>query len=364
MSTAIIAVTARGAAVAARLARSLAGPCDVFVHQGKGEAIGARTFDRLETLMPRLFTHYQRLVFIMAAGIVVRVIASWVRDKYHDPAVVVVDEAARHAVSLLAGHLGGANDLAREVAAVLGAEPVITTATDVHGLVAPDVLAGRLHLVLEPREAVKPVNAALAAGRKVAFFLDHTCPAAAWYQQRLAHWGVESATLTTADAGEYEAAVLLTDRLLSLPRPHVFLRPRTIAVGVGCRRGTPAGHIIQAIELACRRAGRSTSSIAAVCSADVKRQETGIREAAEYFHAPARFFPRKDLERLITQRQLTISAFVQREIGVGGVCEPAAILGAGGGPLLLSKMRQPGVTVALAAVISPLSAWDRADETK
>lgn len=363
MSTAIIAVTARGAAVAQRLMQALGGG-DIFVHEGKSAPPGARTFTSLEALVPQLFARYRRLVFVMAAGIVVRVIAPLVRDKYCDPAVVVVDEMACHAISLLSGHLGGANDLARQVAAALGAAPVITTATDLHGAVAPDVLARRLDMRLEPRTAVKTVNAALAAGRRVVYFVDDRCSGADQLERYLTEQGLTVATLAALPHSACDAAVLCTDRVLALAKPHVFLRPRTIVVGVGCRRGMAAEGIIGMIKEACRLVGRSSQSVALLCSAELKRDEPGLLAAARHFHAAVRFFAAAELADCMAQYHLATTTFVYQQIGVGGVCEPAAILGADGGPLLLGKTARHGVTVALAAAAWPWSGWGRADRAK
>lgn len=363
MRTAIIAITSRGAAVAQRLAPAL-GDGEIFLRQREDAPAGTRTFTSLSALAPQLFAHYRGLVFIMATGIAVRVIAPLVRDKYHDPAVVVVDEAARHAISLLSGHMGGANDLARQVAAALGATPVITTATDLAGIVAPDVLARRLDMRLEPHAAVKTVNAALAAGRQVMYFVDDACPGAGQLARYLTAQGLPVAPWTALPHAGGAAAVLCTDRLLAPSPPHLFLRPRTIAVGVGCRRGAAAAHIIDMIEEACRAAGRSSASVAVLCSAELKRHEPGLLAAADHFHAAVRFFSTAALAACLARHNLAATAFVYQQIGVGGVCEPAAILGADGGPLLRGKTARQGVTVALAAVAWPWSVWDPAERER
>ena len=130
MNLAVVALTPRGAEVARRLQASQPGS-DLFLLQKlQGEGADARYFGRLGELVPRLFGEYRGLVFIMALGIAVRAIAPHIQDKRQDPAVVVVDEGGHFAISLLSGHEGGANALAVEVANALGAEPVITTASE------------------------------------------------------------------------------------------------------------------------------------------------------------------------------------------------------------------------------------------
>ena len=129
MNTAIITLCDQGARVALRLAGKLGG-CRVYVHEIVKESVDAERFDAVVTLTEEIFSQYKRLVYIAPCGVVVRAIAPLVRHKLTDPAVVVVDVGARHAVSLLSGHEGGANALALEVANALGAEPVISTTTE------------------------------------------------------------------------------------------------------------------------------------------------------------------------------------------------------------------------------------------
>ncbi|MDD5348821.1 MAG: cobalamin biosynthesis protein [Chthoniobacteraceae bacterium] len=129
MNTAIITLCGQGARIARRLAAKL-GDCRVYVHDAVAEPIDAERFPAVLPLTEKIFGRYKRLVYIAPCGVVVRAIAPCVRSKLTDPAVVVVDVGGRHAVSLLSGHEGGANQLALEVGNALGAEPVISTTTE------------------------------------------------------------------------------------------------------------------------------------------------------------------------------------------------------------------------------------------
>lgn len=125
----------------------------------------------------------------MAAGIAVRAVAPHIVSKASDPAVLVMDECGKHCISLLSGHLGGANAWAREVAAAVGADPVITTATDVHGYRAPDDVARELHMRVEPLGALKPVNSAIAEGKSFLWLVDTEFPAQRPSSAGSGHWG-------------------------------------------------------------------------------------------------------------------------------------------------------------------------------
>ena len=161
----VVALTPAGVLLARRLSRALPGA--VTWLPASRAAAGDESFDSLAEVFAQAFARGDSLVCIMAAGIVVRHLAPLLQGKDRDPAVVVVDEAGRFAVSLLSGHLGGANILARRVAEVLGGTPVITTATDVQGLPALDTLAADHGLVIDNLAAVKEVSMALLAGRPV-----------------------------------------------------------------------------------------------------------------------------------------------------------------------------------------------------
>lgn len=350
MRLAIISVTAAGAKLAARLKAGLGGTAELYARAGRDGAGTAAGYDCLGALVAELFSRYDGLVFIMAAGIVVRVIAPHVRDKRSDPAVVVLDEAGEHAISLLSGHIGGANELARLAAAAVGARPVITTATDVGGKPAADILAVRLKAAIEPFAMLKTVNAAIAAGEKVAFFLDRSLPRHADYAAGAADYGISPADMGELAAGGYDAAVVITDKLLPVAKPHVFLRPGALAAGVGCRRGATSAEILAALDAACRTAGRSARSVAVIGTTAAKADEAGLAEAARRLAAGLEIYNNDKLQKIIEKHGLKTSAFVQDRIGVGSVCEPAALIAGRADSLLLTRTVYGRVTVAIAEV--------------
>ena len=237
------------------------------------------------------------LIFVGAAGIAVRAIAPHCKSKTTDPAVVVVDECGRFAVPILSGHLGGANDLARAIAAVCGAVPVITTATDAHGIFAVDEWAKHQNcMVLEP-ERIKLVSGKLLAGQPV------------YYRADFPVMGTVPAGLFLADTPE-KADFALT---LCPTGQALHLVPRIGVLGIGCKRGTSA----ETLE-------------AAFCQA----------------HGwPVRFYSAAQLRSV--PGQFTPSPFVQSVTGVDNVCERAAVLDAGGS-LFYPKFACSGVTLALA----------------
>ena len=180
------------------------------------------------------------------------------RDKFSDPAVVSVDEAGRFVVPLLSGHVGGANELARRVAALTGGQAAVSTATDVNGLFAVDVWARERGMALTDRTLAKEVSAALLEGRPVGFASDfgHPCPEG----------------LTTGPA---ELGVWITDRTGEGPFPRALrLVLRSLILGIGCRRGTPEAAIAAAADAAL--AGLAPEAVAGVATIDLKKDEPGL----------------------------------------------------------------------------------------
>lgn len=317
MSRAYLAFTEKGMALAHRLARALPGSVS---RCGAGGV-------RLAEWTSAQFAQADALIFVGAVGIAVRAIAPHCKSKASDPAVVVLDECGRFAVPILSGHLGGANELARRLAAVCGAVPVITTATDANGVFAVDEWARHQNCaVLEP-ERIKKVSGALLAGRTVRFASD---------------WPIAG----SPPAGLAEDAAAPELALTLCPAGDALhLVPRIGVLGVGCRRGTSADTLAEAFAAFCAQAGFAPQCIAAAASIDLKQNEAGLLAFCQSRGWPVEFFTAEQLRQ--APGSFTPSAFVQSVTGVDNVCERAAVLAAGG-PLVFHKFARTGVTFALA----------------
>ncbi|MDA8210583.1 MAG: cobalt-precorrin 5A hydrolase [Clostridia bacterium] len=356
MKLAVVALTKGGADLGRRIAQAYPEQVDLY----------HTPFDQpLKLLAERLFQQYQGIVFIMALGIVVRVVGPILQDKRRDPAVVCMDEAGNFVISVASGHLGGANRLTTELAELLGATPVITTATDVRGKIAFDVLARELDLVIEPFENLKLLNSALVNGEKIGVVsqlpaekLGFAQGSSRWEGIAVHPWAKLSGELAFPEITDlgYPYLVLITNRVpdVSLPSGRaepvvLYLRPRNLIAGVGCRRGIAQEDILAAVTDACRQAGKSPLSLKKLVSVDLKKDETGLLEAARELGLPMEFFDRTELARHLEDHpELSRSDYVKAQIGVGGVCEPAALLAGYQTTLVLPKRKYRGVTVALA----------------
>jgi cobalt-precorrin 5A hydrolase len=351
MKLAIIAITRNGARLGARL-QNMAVDADLFVAEKFVTEAGAsaRPFaGELRELVRENWRKYQGFVFIMATGIVVRVIAPHLQAKDRDPAVVVVDEAGRFAVSLLSGHLGGANELARDVAELLGGQAVITTATDVNALPSFDLLAKEEGWGIDDLGRVKSLNALLLAGENIAV-VDPSGRIAAHFagRGRLSFYANFVTALQSGAAGR----VFVTNRQLppqALAGNLLVLRPKNLVLGLGCNRGTTAEEISQVVDAQLKYLFLALGSVAAIGTAVAKRDEAGLLAFGEKHGIPLRFFASDELNAVAAPSPPSGPALAA--IGANGVAEPAALLAAGNGRLLLKKVKSGNVTLAVAEIL-------------
>ena len=305
---------------------------------------------RAAALMAELFGKYGSIVVFGSVGMTVRLIAPLVADKHIDPAVAVVDDTGRFAVSLLSGHLGGGNVLTERVAALLGAQPVVTTASDALNTLAVDLLGRELGWRIENVEEVTRVSAAVVNGEEVGLLQEAGEPN--WWPggRPLPSNVLRFSTLGELAARHCRAALLIVDRLLfdtDRPSvPFVLYRPRSLVVGIGCNRGTSADEIEVGVREAFERNDLALASLRKLATVDVKRDEVGLSECAERLGVPVEYFSAETLDGVAGAPNPSV--VVQERIGTRGVCEPAAILASGMGRLLVPKTKTRNVTVAVA----------------
>lgn len=348
MNLAVIAVTRRGTELGLRISKILkaCGGHEVAVFTMPDLARDIEGAIPLEVppgkIIGDIFNRYRGLVMIMALGIVIRLLAPYVRDKKTDPAVVVLDEGGNFVISALSGHSGGANDLARLLAGGLGAVAVITTATDVNGVPAVDVLARDLQMIPSPPEAVKLFNAALARGEHLDLYSEYKLPLRSTNCLSIRPWeelgretGYRRIIVTAMDPFPAAATDLL-------------LRPRNLVVGVGCKRGTYYGDVLKEIKKTLQLAGRSLLSVMALATIGMKTNEEGLIKASAEMGVPLLGFSAGEINTAIDRYGLSKSDLVMQKMGVGGVCEPAALLACRQGSLLAPKRKCQGIALAVA----------------
>ena len=333
----IIAFTAKGNDTAGRVR-------DLLIKDGK-EAVSFSGRD----VTPSAWTaeHFrsdEALIFVGACGIAVRLIAPHIRDKRTDPAVLVLDEKAQNVIPILSGHTGGANALAERIAHLMGARAVITTATDVNALPAVDVIAKENGMVLPERDALKAFSAALLACGEADLYVP-----AAFRPYLVTDPLPECFSLQeeeTAGREEVPLLVLSPEKKPEIPftrRCVLHLIPRCVAAGIGCRRGKDADTILKTLGEALSAQGLSLNSVGVIASADLKREEAGILEAARRIGAETAFYSAAQL--MEAEGSFPSSEFVRKTTGADNVCERAAVL-AGAGELSVRRFAADGVTCA------------------
>ena len=335
---ALIAFTRAGCALGRSLAHDLDGV--LWTSERLSASMDLPSCGDLRDWTGERFRDSEALIFISASGIAVRAIAPFVKDKFSDPAVVSVDEAGRFAVPLLSGHVGGANDLARRIAALTGGQAAVSTATAVNGLFAVDQWAREQNLVLCERAEAKAVSAALLEGKPVAvrsfFPISGTMPRG---------FGLETAELgmcigPTAQAHPFSRTL--------------HLIPRAVTLGIGCRRGTEQARLEAALEAFLDRSAIPEAAVRGLASIDLKRDEPGLLAFAEAHGWPITFFTAGELA--MEQGNFPPSAFVEKTTGVDNVCQRAAQRA--GGTIVIPKTVCQGVTFA--AAIGPVTlTWDK-----
>ncbi|MEW4414041.1 cobalt-precorrin 5A hydrolase [Clostridium sp. AN503] len=352
MRLAVISFTRAGARICGKLAeqfREQGISCEGYIHKNFTDGFqGIPDIFALEEPVGqwtgRMFDRVDGLFYIGAAGIAVRAIAPYLKDKMTDPAVVVVDEQGSYAVSLLSGHVGGANRLARMAADILGAVPIITTASDVQGRTAVDVWAAERRLKLSDRELAKQTASALVNGEPVGFYSDYHLAEpepedyARGKQCRMNVW------VTCRRFPEPDSAIA---RFLPEDAGILRLIPEALTVGIGCRRNTDADQVFDAVKETFIKHGLDLRAVARLASITIKKNEGGLLQTAASMQVPFVTYTAEELEQV--QGEIAESAFVRKVTGTGNVCERAALLGAGpGSRLLVHKEICGSVTIAVA----------------
>jgi cobalt-precorrin 5A hydrolase len=368
---AIWAITAPGIRLARRIMKGLDVVHLYLPGRLANDELRCFRFESLKAEVAHLFNQYCGHIFIMATGIVVRMIAPLIKDKTVDPAVVVLDDKGSHCISLLSGHLGGANELAREVARIVQAVPVITTATDTNDVPSIDLIAKELGLAIENPGIIKSVNMALLEGETIEVFdpygilKDSLKDNAVDFQNHppllnggggdfIGHDNHEFILNSTAlplkgealGGGKNQPMIYVGDEIKELPPACLVLRPRILVAGIGCNRGARKEEIKDFLCNVFQKHKLSVKSLYRLATIDIKKDEVGLIKLAEELGLPIMFYSSEELNRI--KGLQNPSKLVEKHTGVESVCEGASLLGAKTSRLLVPKHVAKNVTVAVA----------------
>lgn len=328
----VIAFSTNGCGTALRLGDALADE-DVRVFcKTSSDTLGV---DRLECTVrewtEKSFDECDAIVFVGAVGIAVRHIAPFIRSKDADPAVICMDEHGRYTISLLSGHIGGGNRLTERIAALMGSEPVITTATDINGKFSVDTFATRNGMRIMSLRIAKDVSARVLDGRFVGFLSDYPVE------------GALPDGIGMEESGEFGVCVS-TDPAKSPFDITLNLVPMDVSVGVGCRRGTDPDKLMRFVTGILEQDGIAVERVSSVSSIDLKKDEKAILDLASHLRVPARFYTSEQL--MSVPGEFSESRFVESVTSVDCVCERSAVI-ANDGAIVRRKTSEDGMTIAI-----------------
>lgn len=293
------------------------------------------------------FNDSEILIFVGACGIAVRKIAPYVKDKKTDPAVLVVDDCGKNIISLLSGHLGGGNFQAELIGNKIGANPVITTSSDCNGKIAIDMFAKKNNLAITSFTKAKEVQSALLDGENVyiesALEIEGNVPQEMTVK-RTGTDGLYNSEKICNNNNPWKIRIGLHN--YEADNKTLWLIPRCVVAGIGCKKGKSKEEIVDAINYCFGKLNIPVSALNKITSIDLKENETGLVNAAEFLKVETQFFSSSELKAV--EGNFKKSEFVESITGVDNVCERAAKLGSDYGKILLCKTKIDGITVALA----------------
>lgn len=303
-------------------------------------------------LLPALFQQYKGIILIISLGAVVRMIAPLLKDKKTDPAVVVIDDRGENVISVLSGHIGGANELTREVAAVLQARAVITTASDVQKTIPVDLFGSRFGWVWDSAEKLTPVSASVVNEEHVAIVQESGELDWWMYDSPLPKNIISYISIKEALQAKPQAALIVTHRILkgvekAILENGIVFRPKSVAIGIGCNRGTTAEEIEKVIVDTLSELSISLKSVKAICTIDLKKDEKGLLEVTGKYGWEFVCYSPKTLNQAKIEAP---SETVYQYTGAYGVSEPAVRIYTGASKLELVKKKSGNVTISVGVI--------------
>ena len=291
---------------------------------------------------PILFYEYDAIIAIMASGILIRSIAPLIESKATDPAVLNIDDNGNFVISMLSGHLGGANRLTQKVAGLIDATPVITTSTDVNKKLGIDVLAKDLFLSIENTKEILFFNKSILDGKEIALTVNPNKNFDYLFKY------LSDNELEIDISVSYSSKVNTDEIIARLEDHELILKERKIVVGMGCKRGKECINIYNALKSSINELNMDMSRINQLASAEIKKDENGMLELSDKLDIPINFVELEKL-KLFESNDIQKSEFVKSKFGIYGVCEPSALIMAGfDSKLIYKKTSYNGVTIAVA----------------
>jgi cobalt-precorrin 5A hydrolase len=348
---AIVAITKNGVEIAKKLKNAF-DAVDIFApSKFQNSDLSIIYFqDSVTQKIGYLFSNYNHLILIFSLGAVIRLVAPYLKDKKTDPAVVVIDDAAKFVISTLSGHLGGANELAMQISEFLKAMPVITTAADVNKTISVDLIGNKLGWVIDNYENVTKVSAMMVNEEKVGVFQD--AGEKNWWNLNDLPKNVSIVNdMNDLVSDNYKASLIITDKLIPnelLLRKSVIYRPKTLVVGVGLHWDTTKEKIENGIFHVLNENNLSFKSVKSIASLDRGKFVNGLDEFCKGHGLSTLLFSKENLGRIIVPNP---SEIVEKYEGTYSVSEASSLLASNGVLIVPKRKFPPDLTVAISRVI-------------
>ena len=357
---AIYAITRHGISIAETI-KSILPQSDLYVSDklfASAPANALRLPLPMGPALIELFPAYHCHIFIISIGAVVRMIAPLLKDKKVDPAVVCVDDAARFSVSVLSGHVGRGNTFAERVAHILGAQPVITTASDVLGTLTVDILGRDLGWALDDPDRNVTRGCAAVVNSSPVLFVQETGEPNWWPVDKPLPPEVHyTSTLNGADPDRFEMFLIATDRDIGRLHPAhwekaVIYRPKSLVLGLGCDKDTQPDLVERGVQKILEQHQLSIKSVREIATIDIKQNEPAFAYLSQRYGWQLRTFTAASLDTVSGVENP--SDIVRSHVGTRGVAEPAALLAAGTNRLVVPKQiyTEPGAGRSMTAAVA------------
>lgn len=308
-------------------------------------------------VVPEIWNESRNLIFIMATGIVIRTIALLIKDKKTDPAVVVLDETGKYAISLLSGHLGGANKLSEEIARFLGGKSVTTTASDVNNLTPIDLWSEKNNLIIEDWKLVPQIGTRLLNNGTLRIYLEKSEVKLPEDFLRVSE--PRFADIIVTNKKDVYLDMHITDEVCTTEscriKGQIYLRPKNLVIGIGCNSGTSVEEIEDTVKRVLDEHNLSFLSVKSIATIDIKGNEPGLVAFAEKYDLHIDTYTPDELNSITHKAEnIEKSDIVFNSTGAYAVAEPAALLSAGSDKLLVSKQKIGNMTIAVAESVAPI----------
>lgn len=281
-----------------------------------------------------IFNESRAVIFISALGIAVRAVAPLIAAKNKDAAVIVIDDTGKYVIPVLSGHIGGANEMALEIAEYINAEPVITTATDRNNKFAVDVWAEKNNLYIDDITMIKEVSSRILRNENVGFITDYEV----------------KGTLPDGLVPDvqHECGIVIADNIEIQPFPYTMqLIPKEYVLGIGARKGAEYSYLKNLVERVLKENNIDKRKIISIVSIDIKKDEKAINMLAKELNVPFITYSKTELANI--QGDFTSSNFVKSITGVDNVCE-RAVKCFNDSKIIVKKICENGFTLSIGFV--------------